>query len=69
MGRKLSQFKDDRGNWQDLPIVDYRLTPEQIAMEASKTGMTTRVIEIGTGEDGKDKILRVFKRQRRGGMR
>jgi hypothetical protein len=69
MARKIAQFKDDRGRWQDLPVTDYRLNPEVTAMEASKTGMTTRVIEIGAGEDGEDKVVRVFKRQRKGGMR
>jgi hypothetical protein len=60
---KKAQFRDDRGKWQDLPITDYRLTPEVIAFEAAKKGLHTRVIE---SKDGKETVLRTFKSQMRG---
>lgn len=63
MNRKFAQFKDDNGRWQELPINDYRVTPEIIAMESSKTGMTTRVVEYQ--KDGELKVLKVFKIQRK----
>ena len=61
---KKAQFRDDRGNWQDLPIVDYRITPEIIAFESAKKGLITRVIEYKP--DGKMEVIRRFKQQRKG---
>jgi hypothetical protein len=60
---KKAQFRDDRGNWQDLPITDYRVTPEILAFESAKKGLYTRVVEF---KDGKENVLRTFKTQMRG---
>jgi len=59
---KKAQFRDDRGNWQDLPIVDYRITPESIAFESAKKGLYCRVVEF---KDGKEEVIRHFKQQLR----
>jgi hypothetical protein len=61
---KKAQFRDDKGNWQDLPIADYRLSIDTIAFEAAKKGLHTRVIEFKP--DGKIEVVRVFRRQQRG---
>jgi hypothetical protein len=61
---KKAQFRDDSGKWQDLPIVDYRITPEALAFESSKKGMATRVVEM-TPEGEKE--IRRFRKQNIGG--
>lgn len=62
--QKKAQFRDDRGNWQDLPIGDYRITPETLAFESAKKGLYTRVIEFKP--DGKIEVVRTFKMQQKG---
>ena len=57
---KRAQFRDERGKWQDLPIADYRVTPETLAFESAKKGMYTRVVEF---KDGKEEVIRTFKKQ------
>ena len=61
---KKAQFRDDRGNWQDLPIVDYRITPEILAFESAKKGLITRVVEFMP--NGKMEVRRSFKQQKKG---
>ena len=61
---KKAQFMDDRGNWQDLPITDYRITPETIAFESAKKGLMTRVVEYKP--NGKMEVIRRFKQQQKG---
>jgi hypothetical protein len=63
MNMKKAQFRDDRGKWQDLPIVDYRIDPETLAFESAKNGLHTRVIE--QKENGEWKPIRVFRQQLR----
>jgi len=61
---KKAQFRDDRGNWQDLPIVDYRITPESLAFESAKKGLITRVVEYKP--NGKMEVIRRFRQQQKG---
>jgi hypothetical protein len=61
---KRAQFRDDRGNWQDLHTIDYRITPEALAFESAKKGLITRVIEYKP--NGEMKVIRRFKQQQKG---
>jgi hypothetical protein len=61
---RKAQFKDERGKWIDMPMVDYRITPEVTAFEAARQQkMVTRVIE----PDGKGGIvvIKMFRNQKR----
>lgn len=59
---KRAQFRDERGRWQDMPMTDYRLTPETIAFQAAKQqGLVTRVVEE---KDGKLEVLNLYRAQK-----
>jgi hypothetical protein len=60
---KKAQFRDDRGNWQDMPITDFRLTPEVVAFESAKKGLHTRVIEYKP--DGTFDVIKRYRQQLR----
>lgn len=60
---KKAQFRDDRGNWQDMPITDFRLTHEQVAFESAKKGLVTRVIEYKP--DGTFNVIKRYRQQMR----
>ena len=60
---KKAQFRDDRGNWQDMQITDFRVTPDSMAFEAAKKGLITRVVEYLP--DGSTKVLKRYRQQLR----
>ena len=60
---KRAQFRDERGKWRDMAIVDFRLTPETVAFEAAKQqGLVTRVVEDLPG--GELKVLNLYRAQK-----
>jgi len=60
---KRAQFQDDSGKWHDMPMLDFKLTPETVAFEGAKQqGLTTRVVE---DKDGKLVVLNIYRKQKR----
>lgn len=55
-----AQYKDGKGKWITIPITS-SISPEKMAFEyAAQHGLSTRVIKE---ENGKEEILKTFKRQ------
>jgi hypothetical protein len=60
---KRAQFRDERGKWRDMPMTDFRLTPETVAFQAAKQqGLVTRVVE--EDKDGELKVLNLYRSQK-----
>jgi len=60
---KKAQYRDDRGNWKDMSIIDFRVTPEAFAFESAKKGLQTRVIQYKP--DGSFDVVKVYRQQLR----
>lgn len=56
-----AQYRDGKGKWVVIPLSGLNIAPEKMAFEyCHQHGLHTRVVKE---ENGKEEVLKVFKRQ------